>query len=57
MKVLLKSAAAIVALLATVFVLEMIASESGEVVVLTTWDAMGAAKETRLWVVDYDGSA
>lgn len=35
--------------------LEMIAAESGEVVVLRTADAGGAAKETRLWVVE-DGS-
>ena len=57
MKLLLRSAAAIVALLAAGVVLEIIASESGEVVVLTTRDATGAAEETRLWVVDYDGSA
>jgi hypothetical protein len=35
--------------------LEMIAAESGEVVVLRTTDAAGAPKETRLWVVE-DGS-
>lgn len=35
--------------------LEMIAAESGEVVVLRTSDAAGAPRETRLWVVD-DGS-
>jgi hypothetical protein len=32
------------------------ASESGEVVVLRTRDAAGAVRETRLWVVDHDGS-
>jgi hypothetical protein len=37
--------------------LEYVASESGEVVVLRTRDTGGAAHETRLWVVDHDGSA
>lgn len=36
-------------------VIGMIASESGEVVVLRTTDASGAAHETRLWVVEHDG--
>jgi hypothetical protein len=36
--------------------LEYVASESGEVVVLRTRDASGAAHETRLWVVDHDGA-
>ena len=31
--------------------------ESGEVVVLETRDAAGAAHETRLWVVDHEGFA
>ena len=35
---------------------EYVASESGEVVVLRTRDAAGAAHETRLWVVDHDGA-
>jgi hypothetical protein len=37
--------------------LEMCAAESGEVVVLRTTDASGAARETRLWVVDDAGHA
>jgi hypothetical protein len=32
-------------------------AESGEVVVLETRDASGAAHETRLWVTDHDGVA
>jgi hypothetical protein len=32
-------------------------AESGEVVVLETRDAAGAVHATRLWVVDYEGSA
>ena len=39
------------------FALEMLAAESGEVVVLTSRDAEGAPHETRLWVVDLDGRA
>jgi hypothetical protein len=35
---------------------EYFASESGEVVVLRTRDAAGVVRETRLWVVDHDGS-
>ena len=33
-----------------------VASESGEAVVLRTRDEAGGVHETRLWVVDYDGS-
>ena len=35
---------------------QMVASESGEIVVLRTVDASGGVHETRLWVVDHDGS-
>lgn len=35
---------------------QWIASESGEVVVLTTSDIAGEPHETRLWVVDYQGA-
>jgi hypothetical protein len=44
-----------VLLLAMVLV-QQIAAESGEVVVLTTQDAKGAAYTTRLWVVDHRGA-
>ncbi len=54
---LLKLGSAIFALLAIVIVLQIIASESGEVVVINTRDAAGDARETRLWVVDHQGSA
>jgi hypothetical protein len=37
--------------------ISMIASESGEVVVLRTREADGAVHETRLWVVDDEGAA
>ena len=39
-----------------VFALQFAASESGEVVVVSTTDAEGKAHETRLWVVEYEGS-
>ena len=36
--------------------ISMLASESGEVVVLHTADASGEAHTTRLWVVEHDGA-
>jgi hypothetical protein len=47
-------------LLAAVLALALfyvVLAESGEVVVLETRDAVGAAHETRLWVVDHAGAA
>ncbi len=38
------------------FGLIMLASESGEVVVLESQDDQGELQSTRLWVVDHDGS-
>jgi len=46
----------LVVVLAATFGLEWFASERIEVVVLHTHDASGAAHDTRLWVVDHDGS-
>lgn len=57
MKALLKVVGLTTALLVTGIMLQIIASESGEVVVVTTQDVSGADKETRLWVVDHDGTA
>lgn len=57
MRVVLWLGAALVGLFVAVMALQIVASESGEVVVLTTTDSAGAPQETRLWVVDYDGSA
>lgn len=42
--------------LVVVMGVSMLASESGEVVVLTTKDAAGGPHETRVWIVD-DGGA
>ena len=57
MKLALKILGGLVLLLALIVVVEVIASESGEVVVVTTVDADGNPAETRLWVVDREGSA
>ena len=46
---------ALAALTVLVFGSQMLASESGEVVVLRTQDAAGGVHETRLWVVDHEG--
>jgi hypothetical protein len=43
-----------VCLTAAIFGLQMIASETGEVVVVHTRDESGAEVTTRLWVVDHD---
>jgi hypothetical protein len=47
----------LVGLVVVVVGLEIVASESGEVVVVRTRDAGGAVHETRLWVVDEGGHA
>jgi hypothetical protein len=39
------------------FASEQLAAESGEVVVLRTFDAAGAPHETRLWIVDDAGAS
>ena len=47
----------VVLVVVILFGLERYASERVEVVVLHTHDASGAAHDTRLWIVDHDGSA
>jgi hypothetical protein len=54
-KILLRILGALVGLLVVVIGVEMIAAESGEVVVLATRDGAGEVHETRLWVVDHEG--
>jgi hypothetical protein len=49
--------AALLVLLVALAAGQWIASESGEVVVLRTRDAAGAVRETRLWVVEHEGSS
>jgi len=55
LRILVRVAVALLVVLLTVGALEMVAAESGEVVVLRTTDAAGAPHETRLWIVD-DGN-
>ncbi len=49
-------AIAIVAIIVGFYGGVIAASESGEVVVITTYDATNTPHETRLWVVDHDGA-
>ena len=51
----IKIAAIVGALLVAVVAAQIIASESGEVVVLGTTEATGEVKETRVWIVEQDG--
>lgn len=55
MKVLLYVLSAVLGLAVLVFLAQLVASETGEVVVLTTETADGP-KETRLWVVEVEGT-
>ena len=57
MKLVLKILGVVVALFVGVMILQMVASESGEVVVLTTTDADGNPQETRLWIVEYEDAS
>lgn len=52
-KVLVNTIAGSLAVLLIIIALEVIASESGEVVVVTTVDTNGAPQTTRLWVVEH----
>jgi hypothetical protein len=57
MRLLARLLGLVVALVVLVVGLEMVAAESGEVVVLRTPDDAGRIEETRLWVVDDAGHA
>ena len=57
MKLALKIVAAVLGLLVALFLAQAIASEQGEVAVLTSFDAAGDGQTTRVWVVDYEGGA
>ena len=56
MKWLIRIVLAVVAVFALIMISQQIASETGEVVVLTTIDQQGAEHTTRLWVVEHDGA-
>ena len=45
----------VVSLVAALGISQLVASESGEVVVLTTKDAAGNKVQTRVWIVEHDG--
>jgi hypothetical protein len=55
MRFVMRSLGLLAGLLFLVVALELIASESGEVVVVTTTDESNQPHETRLWVVDEGG--
>lgn len=55
MRIVVRIVGALVALAVVVIGLEMIAAESGEVVVLRTQTEDGSPRETRVWVVDEGG--
>ena len=57
MRLALKIVGIIVGLFVLVTLVQVAASESGEVVVVTSKDTNGEDQETRLWVVDHEGSA
>lgn len=57
MKLVIRIFAVLFVLLVVLAGAQYVASESGEVVVLTTTDADGTPHETRLWIVDYEGNA
>ena len=57
MKILFRTLLVLLGIALLWWAVEMIASETGEVVVLTITAPDGSAGETRLWVVDHDGSA
>ena len=55
-KIVLRSLGLLVVLVVVAMGLQIIASETGEVVVVTTQDQTGAKSETRLWIVAHEGS-
>ena len=57
LKVAVSIAGGLFAVIVMVFVGQMIASETAEVVVLHTQNPAGGTETTRLWVVDLDGTA
>jgi hypothetical protein len=56
-KILVRVLGGLVGLLSVLGISQWIASESGEVVVVTTRDEAGELHDTRLWIVDHDGHA
>ncbi len=52
MKLAVRLIGALLVVVVVLFVGQILASESGEVVVVTTTDATGAQHETHLWIVE-----
>ena len=57
MKILFRTLLVLLGIVLLWWAVEMIAAETGEVVVVTITAADGSTDKTRLWVVDHDGSA
>ena len=55
-KIGLRALGLLVVLVVGVLGLQMVASETGEVVVVTIQDKAGVKAETRLWIVEHQGS-
>jgi len=55
MKLAVRLIGGLLAVVVILFVGQILASESGKVVVVTTTDASGAQHETHVWIVDSDG--
>jgi len=55
MKSIIKVLATVVAVMLVWYMAQLIASETGEVVILTTTNSAGDTAETRLWVFEHEG--
>lgn len=55
MKVAFRLFGAVIAVLVVLMVLQAVASERGEVAIITTTDVAGTPHETHVWIVDLDG--
>ena len=56
MKLILKLVGGVLLFFVILSLVQLIASESGEVVVVTTLDSSGESHETRLWIVELNGA-
>ena len=55
-KIILRTVGLLVVLVVGVLGLQMVASETGEVVVVSIQDEGGITSETRLWIVEHEGN-
>lgn len=56
MKLMIRLVTVLLVILIALYGAIIVASESGEVLVLSTVEVNGAPQETRVWTVEYDGS-